>query len=573
MNFSRFRGAEQTPARGAEQTPAGGAAPTPDAAAQPASGGRPAQLRPRPTGDDEDAERLWDVIVIGSGFGGAFAALPLVRAGLDVLMLERGDRVERGASSWEVESSLEHSRHWFPESARRAGSGRGGGSVGALACVGGASVFYGGVALRFRERDFDPAPEIVGVSGAAWPLEYGELEPYYARAERWLGVAGQAGRDPTEPARSGPYPQPAPELSETSGRIADAARSLGLRPFPLPLAIQYEPEEGRSTCVRCARCDMFACAIGAKNDLAATLLPALEGEGLRLRTGEAARRLRVEGRRVTGVECVERRTGRVRVRRARHYVVAAGALATPQLLLASGVETQNPAGALVGRFLMRHCSAITFGVFPRPIEPDRFHKQVGLTDFYFGHPENTPGRAGGRKPFGKLGSLQQLQTPTLRLVQKALPRPARPLVGPLVRRATGLLAIAEDRPRPENRVVLAADGTDAFGLPRMMIHHRYGGRDLAARRALLREAGRILRRAGALSVYVHRIDTFSHAVGTVRMGQDPERAPIDSEGRFRGIHNLRVSDASVFPTSAGVNPSLTIAACALRIGERLAQEG
>ena len=135
---------------------------------------------------------------------------------------------------------------------------------------------------------------------------------------------------------------------------------------------------------------------------------------------------------------------------------------------------------------------------------------------------------------------------------------------------TGLLTIAEDQPQYENRVLLDGVATDRVGLPRLQITHRYSGRDRAAGRALVERASAILRRAGAWALYRHRIDTFSHAVGTVRMGADPRTSALDPECRFRGLENLYVVDGSVMPTSAGVNPSLTIAANALRAAHRLA---
>jgi choline dehydrogenase-like flavoprotein len=112
---------------------------------------------------------------------------------------------------------------------------------------------------------------------------------------------------------------------------------------------------------------------------------------------------------------------------------------------------------------------------------------------------------------------------------------------------------------------------DRFGLPGALVIHRYTPRDLAAREALVRVARRILRRAGAAACYVHPIRTFSHAVGTVRMGVDPATSALDARGAFRGIDNLLVADASALPTAAGVNPALTIGANALRIGAALAQ--
>ncbi|HEV2129831.1 MAG TPA: NAD(P)-binding protein, partial [Longimicrobiaceae bacterium] len=147
----------------------------------------------------------YDTIVIGSGFGGSLVAHALVRAGEQVLMLERGDWVARGTQCWEPEGFFTLTAHYSTETPYRVRAGRGERIEGGCYCVGGPSVFYGGASFRFREADFQPAEEIVGESGAQWPLGYRDLERYYARAERILGVAGRAGEDPTEPFRSGAY--------------------------------------------------------------------------------------------------------------------------------------------------------------------------------------------------------------------------------------------------------------------------------------------------------------------------------------------------------------------------------
>jgi choline dehydrogenase-like flavoprotein len=247
-------------------------------------------------------------------------------------------------------------------------------------------------------------------------------------------------------------------------------------------------------------------------------------------------------------------------------VVAAGALATPHLLLASGLEERNPAGDVVGRYIMRHCNGIVHGIFAQ--RPDRslpFHKQIGIHDYYFGDTE-----AGA--PPGKLGSLQQLTSPPVGIVTRRVPRLVRGLVPQGVRHVMGLLAIAEDRPQHENRVRVDRAAHDAFGLPRLVIEHRYDERDHAARDTLMTHARQILARAGAHAFKEHEIETFSHALGTVRMGDDPETSPLDRDCRFRGIDNLWVVDASCLPLSGAVNPSLTIAANALRVGARLAAE-
>lgn len=505
----------------------------------------------------------YDTVIIGSGFGGAMVAHALVRAGERVLLLERGGWVGRGPGNWAADAVFVLTPHYTLETPYRMRAGGYRAIEGICACVGGLSVFYGGVSLRFRERDFEPDAEIVGDSGAEWPLGYAELEPYYAQAERLLGVGGAAGLDPTEPYRSGDFPHPPPPPAAAARRIGEAAERLGLRPFPLPLAINHA-DGGARACVRCTTCDGFACAVEAKNDLATRVLAPLVRQGLELSTHTVAVRLVARGARVVAVECVDRHSGGRRRIDARRVVLAAGALATPHLLLASGLERLNPGGHTVGRYLMRHCNAFVYGLFPSvPGAERRFHKQLGIHDFYFGHPA-------GRGPAGKLGNIQQVMAPPRALVRLLLPRPLGRLLAPLAERATGLLVLAEDQPRHANRVEIDPRRTDRFGLPQLVVTHRHTRRDRWARATLVHEARRILRAAGAWACTAHAVRTFSHALGTVRMGRDPERSALDACGRFRGLENLYVTDASALPRSAGVNPSLTVAANALRMGEHLA---
>lgn len=503
----------------------------------------------------------FDAIIVGSGIGAALAAHPLVHAGWRVLMLERGDWVERGPHNWTPHGVKDLTPH-YDQSTPYEVTGDDRMPVGGVHCVGGQSVFYGGVSLRYREQDFNSTAE-ERAAGAGWPLGYDELEPWYAAAERIIGVAGAPGADPTEPWRSSRYPQTLPPLSRTSCRVADAAARLGLSPFRLPLAINYARDGGRSGCVGCNHCDCYACAVSAKNDVATAVLPRLIARGLQLLTNTAVVRLRINGRRVTGVECIDTATRVRSVHSAPIVIMAAGALATPHILLDSAAERLNPHGDLVGRMLMRHCNAITFGVFARPLDPAReFHKQVGINDLYFGHPAVS-------RPSGRLGTIQQIHAPPPGLLSYALPGPLARHGARLLDRMTGLIVIANDEPQARNRV-MSGRATGPLGMGSARIHHRYSERDRAARRALVRTARAVLKEAGAILTMTMNVRTFSHALGTVRMGAETSPAPLDAECRFRGIDNLFVADASALPTSAGVNPSLTIAAVALRTGALIA---
>jgi choline dehydrogenase-like flavoprotein len=507
---------------------------------------------------------MHDAVVIGSGFGGAMAAHRLVRAGWRVLMIERGGWVPRGTARRHPLACHERTAHYSRESAYRCLAGGEAAEIASVFCVGGPSVFYGGASFRLREEDFAPGPDIVNGSRAAWPIDYQALEPYYGEAERILGVAGDDRDDPTRPPRSAPYPHQPPTLTPISRRFRDAALELGLHPFPIPLAINFSRHNGRQACDLCRRCDTYACALEAKNSTDVAVIAPLRDRGLEVRANTAVTRL-VESRgRVTEVVAQDLATGKAVSFRARHVLLAAGALASPHLLMASGLERLNPAGSAVGAYLMRHACAMVFGFCNERPDPGRmFHKHLAVADYYRGGP-GAPQR---------LGSLQQVSTPPYVMIESRAPFPFRgiPLHG-FVEHLAGALAIAEDEPQAANRVRVNWSEKDAIGLPRLEIRHVYSMGDEARRRGLVRGARRILRGLGAWSCYAHPITTFSHAVGTVRMGRDESAAPLDEWCRFRGVENLRVVDGSAMPTSGAVNPSLTIAALALRAADHLVRE-
>lgn len=502
----------------------------------------------------------FDAIVIGSGFGGTMAARQLIGAGMKVLMIERGGWVARGPENWSALGSASLTPHndmtsplYVPEGGYKK-------RMGLYACVGGPSVFYGGVSFRFREKDFETNPEIAGDSGASWPIRYRDLEPYYSKAEQILNVSGEAGIDPTEPPRSASFPQCSAPLAAISEKVKMAMEAMLLHPFQLPLAINYE-DTNRNGCAQCTTCDTYACAVEAKNDLATMVLPGLLKQGMLLKTNTVATFLKTKNSRISAVECVDRSTGERRSFRGQYVVLAAGALASPHLLLASDLQDMNPGGRVVGRYLMRHVNAIIYGIFPgRADRENRFHKQLAIMDYYFGHPNL-------KTPMGKLGSLQQMPTPPMVLVQHAVPGWFGKLMSHGVKLLTGMLAIAEDQPQFSNCVTINPAVRDVYGLPQLTVRHRYSERDLAAVGILKKEAKKILCGAGAWSFYVHTIRSFSHAVGTVRMGNDPDTSALDENCRFRGLENLFVTDGSCLPSSAAVNPSLTIAANALRVGD------
>jgi choline dehydrogenase-like flavoprotein len=482
-----------------------------------------------------------DVLIIGSGMGAAFAAHALARTSKSVLVIERGQRVQRDWDDWNPRRILVDGRYKRPELLAVKQYGR---DVPQLdrAVVGGQSVFYGGACFRLREKDFD-----------RWPLSYSDYERHYDEAEKILGVCGDDRNDPTAPRRRAPYSKKPTTLSRPARIMRQAAQSLGLSPCDIPLAIRFTAETSAATqCVLCNTCDGFPCKVSAKNE-ASTVLDAVLSDRVKLRSGVEALRLVQNAHAIAAVECVDVVTQELLTIRAKTVVLAAGAMHSPALLLKSDLS-HCEGQAVVGRFLMRHANAVVGQVVPRRVNPEKvFQKQSVLFDFYEHH----------RSSHGtSTGVVQDIYTADPLVVAHYMPgflKLGALLLTPYIQ---SLLVIAEDDPQAANRIEYSGGA--------LRVVHDYCDRDLERRDFLVSKANLVLRASGGLYSKTMPITSFSHALGTLRMGPDPKSAVTDLQGRVYGYDNLFVADASFMPTSAGVNPSLTIAANALRVAANIA---
>jgi choline dehydrogenase-like flavoprotein len=492
----------------------------------------------------------YDAVIVGTGFGGSTCAYSLARSGMKVLMLERGDWARRDRGDWDsrailLEKSYKGPSALFVQQYEDAQHKK----VLENEVVGGMSVFYGGASLRLRETDF-----------ARWPISYDELEPFYTEIEHAIEVHGVSGVDPSEPKRSKDYLHAPIALTPPAKRILKAGQALGLSPFQMPMAINFS-NPLRTLCIRCLTCDGFPCQIEAKNDLTMTLLKQAQDVGTDIVVGMQVIRVVESGGKARAVLCVDRASGKEFEIVAPIVIVAGGALQSPGILLRSGLD-RFPQSDLIGRFLMRHCNAVIAGVFPFRTNIQRdFHKQVCFTDFYEDF------RARDKVA---TGVVQDISSPDSVVLKHFAPKGFKNAAYFSSKFLQNLLCVAEDEPQFENTVTLSSL-TDAFGVAQMQVTHHYSLRDCERRDYLVRQAKQVLRKAGAFFFHTYQIDSFSHGVGSVRMGSDAADSVLDRHCRFRGIDNLFVVDGSVFPTSGGVNPSLTIAANALRVGEYIAQ--
>jgi choline dehydrogenase-like flavoprotein len=259
--------------------------------------------------------------------------------------------------------------------------------------------------------------------------------------------------------------------------------------------------------------------------------------------------------RVAGVCLHDRSTGQRCTYRARRYALAAGAINSPALLLRSGIS-----GPLLGRNYMLHLSPIAFGFFPRPTGADETYvKQVGFADYYYGT-QHYP---------HKMGLIQSLPVPGPLMIAKATSkRLPRAVIQFLRKRMLPLAGIVEDLPSPTNRVGLGKNGDPE-------LRHEFAPYDRERGRRLGGLMRRILKNAGALFCACKAFPSDEHVAhhcGTLRFGRDPVHAIVDPDCRIFDQPNVFVVDGSIFPTSLGVGPALTIMANALRVANIVIKE-
>ncbi|NMD08556.1 MAG: GMC family oxidoreductase [Phyllobacteriaceae bacterium] len=497
----------------------------------------------------------YDVIIIGAGVGGGTMANRLGKAGAKVLVIERGTRLPREADNWSVKAVFHEKRYATKETWRdREGQEF---NPSTYYYVGGNSKFFGTATVRFRVEDFQDLQHEAGVA-PAWPISYAELAPYYDVAEQLFGTHGTAGMDPCEPPRSGPMPHPAighePEIQAFDTKL----RTLGLKPFPLPVAIDLHPG---GKCIRCRTCDGFACKLGAKNDAEVRMVdPAiatgnvdliLESKVLRLITDDT-------GRKVVGVEIEQK--GETKVITGDLFVSSAGAINSSALLLRSA-NGKHPKGLgnnssdQLGRNYMAHNNTAMMAVNPFKKNNVVFQKSLCINDFYL---------ANSVKPYpmGNIQGLGKLQGGMLTANMKGTPEW---LMSLFAERSVDWWIMSEDLPDPENRVSIDSDGK---------IRLAYTANNLKSHAELVKHWTKLMRSMGYPIIITQKMDikVAMHQCGTARFGKDPKTSVLDPMCKVWDVDNLYVVDASFLPSSTAVNPSLTIAAQAVRTSEHIIRD-
>lgn len=548
-------------------------------------------------------------------------AWELARAGHSVIVLEKGrnlfpglggrgrvgtlfsnDEVKQGRF-FEIQDPILEPRTRRTQAQARNGTARGFvGDVNNLpTVVGGGTVHWDAKVPRFWRQDFKGRSllgPIPGANVADWPLDYDELEPFYDEVEHRLGVQGDRSRMPAATLAQAPRRDEfamAPNPPMYAGlKLAAAAEQLGYHPYPYPMAVNSRPFHGRPACNSCGFCSGFGCPIHARGEAAISFLHDAIGAGAQLRTRCFVHKVDLApgGKHARGVAYIDQ-TGARRKVCADVVVLAPSAIETARLLLLSK-GSHHPEGlgnrsGMVGRNLMFHHFSVGAGVFAERAHAWRGPSTTFTLDDFIGPITGAPARAAGL-PYLK-GGCCEVGGGTL-LLEEANLYAGAGLRGALLGGSLQGLALrdhiggiqlnAEDMPQSANRVDLDPKIRDFRGFPVPRITytpHRFEVAAAAHFRPLVQQICRAAAPTAETDVIASRLRGnagghagvygTAHIMGTARMGDDPRNSVTDRNGRLHEVPNVVLADASVFVSSAGFNPTLTIMALALRAARNI----
>ncbi|MFO0598288.1 MAG: GMC family oxidoreductase [Myxococcaceae bacterium] len=544
----------------------------------------------------------FDALIIGAGAGGGAVAEVLTRRGLNVLVLEAGRNYfdflddptrqpvpafSNDELKFQVRGMIWPDEKLDPHAWRNSESDgprtEVGGAVVMPKAVGGAALLADLKTVRFQPQDFKLGTLLKdrwpGTSFTDWPVDYDQLEPFYAYAERMLGVQGLAGADPFEGPRSGPFPMKPGLGMYGSLRVKSGAESLGYHPFPYPGAVTSQPYEGRPPCNDCGFCTSYGCPTNARGTPAVTSIrkALLSGRCL-LRAETKVARLLTNATRteVTGVEAINP-DGTRQTFVADRYVLAATAVESARLLWLSGdgSDALGNSSGQVGRNVTFHVHTAALGIWEERLHGHRGRTIThGFSDF----------RGVANDPDRPLGGIVEISGVSDPIAESGYYRTVLGLLGggfhptkfqrlmkqsPGRDRAVALAMIGEDAPQPTNRVDLDPAVKDLHGLPVARITYQSHAFEQAASRVYGPKMVEILVASGAKWAFVAPSEgtpQTSHQHGTLRCGVDAATSVCRPDGRLHDVGNLWAADGSIMNTGSGFNPTLTLVALATRVG-------
>jgi len=534
----------------------------------------PVELRATPPISVPSKKQVFDVVVIGSGAGGAVVAKELGEAGVSVVVLETGRRYTPYSDYLTTRTDFELMGHgvFDPADKRRDVYTTGGANwfnYNRVKGVGGSTLQYAAMSPRLHESDFQVRRE----DGVAddWPISYAELEPYYTRVEYELGIAGPEGAEanPFDPPRSESYPTPPHGFNSASIAVKRGADALGLHFVREPVAIPSRDWNGRPACIGAGTCHM-GCLISAKSSMDVTYVPKAEATGrVSIRSQCTASEI-VVGRdgKAHGVVYFDKEGNQQEIN-ARAIVLAANAVETPRLLLLSK-SSQFPHGVanssgLVGKYFTEHLAVFAYGLFSERLDPWRGIPTGGMIQDYYATDQRNNFARGWTVIV--TGNSHWPLSVARRIGGWGVEH--KKSVETMFGHFVCLASIGEQLPDLRNQVTLDPLRKDSLGLPVPHLINEPRENDRAMIKAISASLKTILEAAGASRVWGNQQvpGMSSHYMGTCRMGLNPNNSVVNAWGRTHDVPNLFIADGSVFVTGGAVNPALTISALATRTAE------
>jgi choline dehydrogenase-like flavoprotein len=513
-----------------------------------------------------------DFCIVGAGAGGSVLGAKLAEAGFSTVLLEAGDHWDP-TTDFISDERAGHKLYWtderivggeHPVELGSNNSGRG---------VGGSTVHYSMIALRAHPEDFQRRSldgSVPGADLADWPLTFDDLEPYYEEVEEGLQIAGPTfypwGR------RRRRYPQREHQLNACANVLVRGCMNLGIPVAPCPIATLSAPHRDRPPCVYRGLCN-YGCTTNAKSSTLVTYIPRAITAGAEVRPRSMAAQVTHDRQgRIDGVLYFRPGERDAHRQRAKHVVLAGYAIETPRLLLNSA-SARYPEGlanssGLVGKYFMVQPSDQVYAKFPERINQykapppggaisEHFNRTMSDTDFVCGY------------------VIEVIGPHPIEFASRIFA--GQGLWGAALRREmldynfySGLGMVGECMPQANNTVSLHPTERDQFGLPVAYVRFGYHENDQRLIRHAHKTIEQIFQAAGGTGIFA--ASRTAHLAGTCRMGRDPATSVIDADCRSHDIPNLFICDGSVFPTSTGVNPSLTIEAIAARTADRIREK-
>lgn len=519
------------------------------------------------------ADERIDVLVIGSGAAGGALTWRLTEKGAKVVCLEQGgwiDPVSFPSAKKEYESQLFRGDFHLDPNIRQRPEDypvlTGGDyplNISMFNAVGGTTIHWQGHFPRFHPSDF----KVRSLDGVAndWPISYKDLEPYYDLNDHMIGVSGISG-DPANPPRSPRQTPPLP-LGKMGETIVGGFEKLGWHWWVSDQAIISSSYNNRPGCMLHGKC-IFGCPIGAKASTDRTYWPLSIDKGAEIRTWSRVKEITVNQKGDANGALYFDKEGNLNEIKARVVVVCCNGIGTPRLLLNSksslfpeGLANSN---GQVGRNYMTHPYVFGYGVFEE--EMDSHLGPMGIPflsqQFY-----ETDSRRGfvrgftlqGERTFGPFS--QSLGLPWGGAHHDSF-RTRFPHLA-------GISALIDDLPDPDNRVELSEEVTDSDGIPAAKVIYSLTENTRNQMEFAWQKVKEVLDAAGAKSIYREPLPNGAHLMGSARMGTDPQQSVVNGDNQAHDVPNLFIVDGSSFTTGAGVNPTSTIMALALRAADKI----